>query len=82
MYNCKMSGCFLKIALLVHLLIAAAIGIGFFLVLNDHLPPMPEVPEIETKWLGKGARTKEDDSVKPFKIKVDDKVRNNVQVVF
>ena len=41
--------------------------------------PEPERPVIEEKWFGKGQRTKEDESVRPFKVNVDDKVKDFIK---
>ena len=46
---------------------------SFFAKLHLKAEPTPEVPEVETKWFGKGARTNEDTSVRPFKISVAEK---------
>ena len=44
-----------------------------FAKLHLKTKPTPEIPAVETKWFGKDARTKEDTSVRPFKISVDEK---------
>jgi hypothetical protein len=65
---------------------AAILGCGLVLlgyaVFTDRIPPMPKVPDVPVKWFGKGDRAdhKEDHSVRPFKIHVEDKVRLNITV--
>ena len=64
----------LKIILLIHVALATGAVLLFLAVLNDKFPPMPDMPEVPEKWFGPGKRIKEDESIRPFQIKVDDKV--------
>ena len=66
----------LRFIVALHALTALTVFGLLWAVLNGHLPPVPETPEIEAKWFGKGQRTKEDTAVRPFKVNVDDKVSN------
>ena len=64
----------LRLILALHALTLLTVVGVFWAVLNGHLPPTPEVPVIEEKWFGPGDRVKEDEAIRPFKIKVEEEV--------
>ena len=71
-------GCCVKLLLLAQL-IGVVLFSGLFLaVVYDVLPPKPPVPEIPNTWFGKGDRVPEDKSVRPFTVKIDEKVADTV----
>jgi hypothetical protein len=69
-------GFLVKLVLFGHVVAVAIFSGVLWAVLTDRLPPMPPMPELEKKWFGPGSRVKEDESVRPFKIDVDNKVGN------
>lgn len=69
-----MGCCLLKVVILVKLVGVLLIGGLFWAVLNDHYPPLPDVPHVPATWFGKGKPTQEDPAIRPFKVNFDPKV--------
>ena len=74
-------GALVKFVLFLHLAAAVLIAGLMFGIATNRIPPPPEAPVIEDKWFGKGQRVKEDESIRPFKIEVDNKVIETLMIL-